>query len=439
MLSYVCCNDGKIYVLNLGVLIDELRSVVRSNPNCLVDISSTPVPTFLGHQGPVECCTSNSDGSLLISCGTDGLRIWDSHSRQTIKHLSSLGDTLIGVSVFREFLNRKSKQLDDCTDRIPLPSSKAFQRTWSNALESPVIIRHSREPELQESIARCITGVDQLTVELNACDRMLNYADSIEADSLGQRVAALKNDRLRFNAAVCDMVNTVCQLPTLNHTSVLETDDDSTFYRCALPDTPIAPSSVSTSRCCPLVPTESRRLFRYVDRSFVRGFSRRDENGEMADNKSATPSQPDALEPEKSSDGDLESEEEVSPRSEEKLESRDVLSNGIESPQHSAQNEKEQRPPPPQLSTPTSKRRRLFSDCLLTPCIVEVKGKTPDSDSTREPSVEPSIDSSKIDDGIYTESSRSACDSHRYIRFPLSRRLSRMRRLNKAQIRCDSL
>lgn len=116
MECYACGADSKIYIVDLASQLLEndgsgYMGKLRA-PSFVACKAAADIATQLsGHEAAVVCCGCSADGSTLVSCGEDGIRIWDILSRQVIKHLPALGDMVTSVRLFCEDpLTRMSKQ-----------------------------------------------------------------------------------------------------------------------------------------------------------------------------------------------------------------------------------------------------------------------------------------------------------------------------------------
>lgn len=87
-----------------------------------VQVETECAEVFLGHVGPVRMVSLTMDGQTLASCATDGVRLWDVKTRQTIRHL---------VTQFRGASVRAVRVVQRLATQRGVAPFKALQRAIS--------------------------------------------------------------------------------------------------------------------------------------------------------------------------------------------------------------------------------------------------------------------------------------------------------------------
>ncbi|CEL97528.1 unnamed protein product [Vitrella brassicaformis CCMP3155] len=125
--------NGEVYALSASRMRQAGGPLDRRKPGSgLLTVESGKGEwqrSFIGHQGPVAGVSVNVDGSRLVSCAGDGLRIWDIPTRQTLRHLPNLDSPLVAVFAWRR-----------TSGEAPLPPMQPFTRSLTSFEAVPPVV-----------------------------------------------------------------------------------------------------------------------------------------------------------------------------------------------------------------------------------------------------------------------------------------------------------
>lgn len=301
MECYACASDMKIYVVDVASQIVDVTTGAFYSSSMMAGCQSVDTTAVLiGHEAPVVHCGFSMDGSTLVSCGDDGIRIWDTLSRQVVKHFPAVGDTVTAVSIFTEdpYLRAlKSKNsLIPTADHITLsffPPLQSLKRNYTPALPKALVCTVHRGDHLRQEFmfaldARSVRDrKTQGFLNENArlfYDAVAEAVPSIEIAHSCDRTRLLEEEQKEFAATVEDLFTTLCELDNNTANSPMEEvtkemEDDVASGGTALLENPLA----WLQRCCARdgyggAPAQSEDVFSssrppvypYMDRRFVR-------------------------------------------------------------------------------------------------------------------------------------------------------------------------